>query len=113
MIIQLVHTGYHVPRLSRRRFWLSLGEEVELVCGVKLSVLRMFGEDQFCFEDDGIPEFTPLSVQLRTDIGLAFIPRAIELGLRDFPMRYLIEATLLKQKGTVPGLSFVNARVTR
>lgn len=101
---KLLNTGYYVPPIARRRLWVAPNEPVHLASGVRF-VVEQIPVPGFLFTDENDVARTPLTVHLRTDLGLVFIPRAMELGARDMPVRFLIEIALLKTAGNLPGYS--------
>lgn len=109
MIFRLLNTGLNVPHTARRRLWVVPNQPVHLITGVSFRVVLVRGSvlsrPYIEFTDPESVDLVPLAVQLRTDIGLVFIPRAVELGPNQTPLRFLFEIALATSGGNMPGLS--------
>lgn len=106
MIVRLLHTGMHVPPISRRRLWVAPNQPVHLVAGLRFTptISRYRGEGRLTLEDWHGTTLLPLVPFLHARLGLWIVPRAVELGAANWPMRYLIEIALAQPVGHHPAL---------
>lgn len=108
-LFHLLNTGYHVDPIARRRLWVVPNQPVHLVSGVRFCIRQaapgLLYTPVFEFSDPDETVRVPLAVQIRADLGLVFIPRAMELGARRIPVRFLVEIALAASGGNMPGLS--------
>lgn len=105
MIIRLLNTGLTSSVTARRRLWVVPGQRVHLVSGVSFCLMVTREGTVIEFRDPSETIRHSLAVVLRNDVGLVFIPRAVELGALNWPMRHLMEIALTKSAAQLPGLS--------
>lgn len=104
MIVQLLTTGMRVAPVSRRRFWLATGEPAELLTGLRVWVFPGARSPGLAIKDHLTTACVPLGPVYRRPEGIWIIPRAVELGARNWPVRYLMEVALGDTAGSLPGI---------
>ena len=105
MIVRLLHTGMHVPPISRRRLWVAPNQTVHLVAGASFTLsLTGTGAGRLTLAGPDPVALLPLSPFLHAPLGLWIIPRAVEIGAANWPMRYLMEIALAQPVGPHPAL---------
>lgn len=102
-VFRLLRTGMYLPPVARRRLWMAPGQTLHLASGARVRILvRREGVD-LSIVHRGVIDLRPLDLYPRPDLGLIFIPRAVELGARNWPVRFLLEIALSKAAGNTPG----------